>query len=126
MQKLAKDVEENGVFCIICDECTDIANQEQLSLSVRYVVREKVCESFIGFFELDEGVSGEAIGGKIEKAIADWYLDPLDQGGRLMMEQAICRDSIKVVQLHILQKITQSCLFSLLLSCFKFGYCEFL
>ena len=76
MQKIAKDVEENGVFSIICDECTDIANQEQLSLSVRYVVREKVCESFIGFFELDEGVSGESIAG--EKAIADWYLDPLD------------------------------------------------
>ena len=62
-------------------------------------MREKVCESFIGFFELNEGVYGEAIGGKIEKAIADWYLNPLDQGGRLMMEQALCQDSIKVVQL---------------------------
>ena len=71
MQKIAKDVEENGVFSKICDESTDIANQEQLSLSVWYVVREKVCESFIGFFELDEGVSGEAIAGKIEKAITD-------------------------------------------------------
>ena len=50
LQKIAKDVEESEVFFIICDECTDIANQEQLSLSVRYVVREKVCEYFIGFF----------------------------------------------------------------------------
>ena len=60
MQKIAKDVDESGVFSIICDECADIPNQEQLSLSVRYVVREKVCESFIGFFELDDRVSGEA------------------------------------------------------------------
>ena len=77
-----KDVKESGVFSKICDECTDIANQEQLSLLVRYVVREKVCESFIGFFEWDEGVSGEAIAGKIEKAIADWHLDPFRLRGQ--------------------------------------------
>ena len=45
-------------------------------------MREKVCESFKGFFELDEGVSGEAIAGKIEKAIADWYLVPLRLRGQ--------------------------------------------
>ena len=38
-------------------------------------MREKVCVSFIGFFELDEVESGEAIAGKIENAIADWHLD---------------------------------------------------
>ena len=70
------------VFSIICNECTDIANQEELPLSVRYVVRVKVCESFIGFFELDEGVSGKAIAGKIEKAIADWHLDPFRLRGQ--------------------------------------------
>ena len=58
LQNIAKDVEESGVFSIICDECTDIANQEQLSLSVRYVAREKVYESFVGYFELDVGVTG--------------------------------------------------------------------
>ena len=30
LQKIAKDVEESRVFCIICDECADIANQEHL------------------------------------------------------------------------------------------------
>ena len=83
LQKIAKDVEESGVFSITCDECTDIANQEQFFLSVWYVVREKVCESFIGFFELDEGVSGEAIAGKIEKAIADCHLDPFRLRGQV-------------------------------------------
>ena len=88
-------------------------------------MREKVCEYFIGFFELDEGVSGEAVAGKIEKAIAVRHLDPFRLRGRLMMEQVICEDSIKVVQLFC-KKITKGCLFSLLLQCFKFGYCEFL
>jgi len=69
-------------FSIICDECTDIANQEQLSLSVRYVAREKVCESFVGYFELDEGVTGEAIANIIEKAIADCNLDPFKIRGQ--------------------------------------------
>jgi len=30
--------------------------KEQLSLLVRYVVNDKVRESFVGFFELSEGV----------------------------------------------------------------------
>ena len=76
LQKIAKDVEESEIFSIICDECTDTANHEQLSLSVRYVARERVYESFVGFFELDEGVTGEAIASTIEKAIADCHLDP--------------------------------------------------
>lgn len=75
-------MEECGVFSIICDECTDIANQEQLSLSVRYVAREKVCESFVGYFELDEGVTGEAIANIIEKAIVDCNLDPFKIRGQ--------------------------------------------
>ena len=44
-------------------------------MSLRYVAREKVCESFVGYFELDEGVTGEAIANTIEKAIADCHLD---------------------------------------------------
>ena len=42
LEKIAKDVEESGVFSIIRDECTDIANHEQLSLSLRYVARESM------------------------------------------------------------------------------------
>ena len=39
------------------------------------IVREKICESFVGCFELDEGVTDEAIANTTEKAIADCHLD---------------------------------------------------
>ena len=69
-------------------------------------MREKVCESFIGFFELDERVFDEAIAGKIEKAIADLHLDPFrlrgqayDGAGNMSGQHKGCA--------AILQKITQ-------------------
>ena len=40
-----------------------------------YVANEKICESFVGFFELNEGVTGEAIAGTIEQAIIECNLD---------------------------------------------------
>ena len=63
-------------YSIICDECTNSAKKEQFSLSVHYVARDKICESFVGFFELKDGVTGEAIATTIEQAISDCNLDP--------------------------------------------------
>lgn len=67
-------------------------------MSVRYVAREKVCESFVGFFELDEGVTGEAIATVIEKAIADCHLDPFKIRGQALMEQVTCQGSTRAVR----------------------------
>ena len=38
-------------YSIICDECTDSSNKEQLSLSVGYFANKEIHESFIGFFD---------------------------------------------------------------------------
>ena len=76
LAKISAEVKQNGVYSIICDECTDSANKEQLSLSLRYVMRDKICESFVGFFELKDGVTGEAISTTIEQAILECNLDP--------------------------------------------------
>ena len=67
LEKVGAEVRQNGVYSIICDKCTDSANKEQFSLSVRYVARVKICESFVGFFELKDGVTGEAIATTIEQ-----------------------------------------------------------
>ena len=75
MAKIGDEVKENGLSSIICDECTDSANKEQLSLSIQCVANERVCESFVGFFELNEGVTGEVIAGTIEQAIIECSLD---------------------------------------------------
>ena len=64
------------LYSIICDECTDSSNKEQLSLSVRYVADAQIHESFVGFFELDEGVTGESIAAVIETALVECHLDP--------------------------------------------------
>ena len=39
----------NALYSVICDERTDSANQEQLSVSVRYVANDRVTKSFVGF-----------------------------------------------------------------------------
>ena len=38
-------------FSIIADEATDVANVEQLSISVRFVDGETVCEKFLAFLK---------------------------------------------------------------------------
>ena len=76
LNKIGKEVKESGIFSIISDECTDCGNKEQLSLSVRYFTNEEIRESFLGFFELDSGVTGEAIAHTIESAVFDCHLDP--------------------------------------------------
>ena len=49
LEKIGDEVKENGLFSVICDECTDSSNKEQLSLSIQYVANERLCESFVGF-----------------------------------------------------------------------------
>jgi len=68
LQKIA-DVKKVDFFTIICNEYTDTSNQEQLSFSLRYVSSEKVCESFNGFYELDEVTTGEGIAETTEKNV---------------------------------------------------------
>ena len=42
----------------------------------RYFSNKKIRESFLGFFELDSGVTDEAIANTIESAVLDCHLDP--------------------------------------------------
>ena len=54
LKKMSADVKENYTYSIICDECTNSSNKEQLSLSIRFVKDDKVHESFMEFYELAE------------------------------------------------------------------------
>ena len=98
LRKIAADVKDNQLFSIICDECTDSANQEQLPLSICYVAKGQTQESFLGYFELAEGTTGEAIASTIQTALAECHLDPGKMRGQRMMVQATCLASIKDVQ----------------------------
>ena len=108
--KVGAEVKENGLSSIICDECTDGANQEQLSLPVRYVANNKVGESSVGFFELSERVTGEAIANDIEKVLHTCNLGP-----SLLRGQAYDGASN-------MSGWYKSCAAILLLSCIEFSY----
>jgi len=47
-----------------------------MSLSIRYFSNGEIRESFLGFFELDSGVTGQDIAPTIEKVIKNCHLDP--------------------------------------------------
>ena len=76
LNRIGEEVKKSGIFSIICDECTDCGNKEQLSLSIRYFNNEEIRESFLGYFELDSGVTGKAIAHTIESAVFDCHLNP--------------------------------------------------
>lgn len=49
--KILHNVRQACFFSIIADEATDVANVEQLSISVRFVDGETVCEKFLAFLK---------------------------------------------------------------------------
>ena len=126
LQKIADEVKENDLYSIICDECTDSANKEQLSLSVRYVSREKVCKSFVGFFELDEGVTGAAVADAIETAIAECHLDPTKLRGQAYDGASNMTGKYKGCAAIIQQKYPQATYSHCCSHVFEFGCCKFL
>ena len=59
--KILKKIRDVWLFSVIADEATDSANEEQLSISVRFVEDGIPCEKFLGFHECRSGVTGEVI-----------------------------------------------------------------
>ncbi len=74
--KILQKIREAKFFSIIADEATDSANDEQLSISIRFLDNNVPQEKFLGFHECLSGVSGEAIANNIITQLANWQLDP--------------------------------------------------
>ena len=54
LQKIAVNLTDARFFCIMCDECTDAANREQLVVCIRWVDYDlEAHEELIGFYKLD-------------------------------------------------------------------------
>ena len=70
--KLLEKIQKAGFF----DEATDTANDEQLSISIRFVDCGSPCEKFLTFHECQSGVSGEAIADDILTKLVEWQLQP--------------------------------------------------
>ena len=74
--KLVKTIQNAVFFSVIADEATDIANDEQLSICVRYVNGDSgvPCEKFLAFCECRSGVTGIAIAEGILSKLTEWQL----------------------------------------------------
>ena len=73
-EKILKEICIAGFYSVIADEATDAANQEQLSITIRYVGNDVPCENFLGFLHCQTGVTGEAIAGNILSQLNTWQL----------------------------------------------------
>ena len=59
---------------MIADEATDAANDEQLSISLRFVHDNEPCERFVAFHECKTGVTGSAIAQDILSKLGELQL----------------------------------------------------
>lgn len=72
--KILKSVRDAHFFLVIVDEATDAANLKQLSISVRFVSKEEICEKYLGLLKCETGVSGAAIAENILSQLNTWQL----------------------------------------------------
>ena len=74
--KVLEEIRRACFFSIMMDEATDAANDEQLTVSIRYVhaSSRKIEERFLAFSECITGVSGKAIADRILQLLSNWQL----------------------------------------------------
>ena len=72
--KILMKVKEAKFYSVIADEASDSANDEQLSISIRYLDSGNPREKFLGFVECLSGVTGEAIANYITSQLTDWAI----------------------------------------------------
>ena len=50
------DVQHPGFYSVIADEGMDVANQEQLAISIHFISNSQICGKLITFHKCDIGV----------------------------------------------------------------------
>ena len=76
LEKLTDEIKASRYFSVLADEATDTSNREQMALVIRFVdSKSEIREVFVGFFECNEGISGEAISKKILEGVEKLSLD---------------------------------------------------
>ena len=75
-RKILQRIRKVGFFSIIADKATDVANDEQLSISIHFVDGDLPSERFLSFNECLSGVSGENIADDIIDKLVEWQIHP--------------------------------------------------
>lgn len=110
-QQIVNDIIEAKVFSILVDETADIAGQEQLSLCVRYTIKDESCyaskEDFLGFVRL-EHTTGEHIAKTIMSFLHKLGVNSKNMVGQGYDGASVMKGSFKGVQAHIRQDCPQA------------------
>ena len=55
LRKIAGCISTSKFYCILCDECTDTSNREQLVICIRWIDQQlQPQEDFIGLYKIDD------------------------------------------------------------------------
>lgn len=73
--KIKQNVVKAKYFSILADEATDVSNKCQVPVVVRYVESGSVSEDFVGFVEMTERPTGQAIATELVKKVDRIGLD---------------------------------------------------
>ena len=69
LRKIASCIRTAKFYCVMCDECTDTSNREQLVICVRWVKEQlQPQEDFIGLYKVDD-ISAKTIVATIKDAL---------------------------------------------------------
>ena len=74
--EILRQIQEVCFFSVITVESTDVANDEQLSISIRFLEDTVPSERFLAFIQCLSGVSGENIADDILAKLGEWQLQP--------------------------------------------------
>ena len=81
---IISEVKQAKFFSVMADECSDVANKEQLAIVIRYVNEDdEICEDFVEFVEFENRITGLELAEKIKSALQDKYgLDMINLRGQ--------------------------------------------
>ena len=67
---IISEVKQAKFFSVMADECSDVANKEQLAIVIRYVNEDdEICEDFVEFVECENGITDLALAEKKSKVL---------------------------------------------------------
>ena len=73
-RKILHRVQAAHFFSIIADEATDSGNEEQLSISTRFLDQDGLSERFLGSHSCQDGITGETIAKGILSQLSEWQV----------------------------------------------------
>ena len=90
---IISEVKQAKFFSVMADECSDVANKEQLAIVIHYINEDdEICEDFVEFVECKNGMTGLSLAEKIKSALQDKYgLDMINLEDNATMEQGTCQ-----------------------------------